>query len=108
MKIQKKYFHLVFAVLFVASSCNKKTYPTANNNKVVEKAPTPISAKEYAKEQAKKGNPNPPKVIVVNKAAAKKTANGKYYYEINGYRYWKNNKDGKYYLDGIFPTDKKE
>ena len=39
-----------------------------------------------------------PKVIVVNDKAAKKSVDGRLYYELNGHRYWRNNKDGKYYL----------
>jgi len=39
-----------------------------------------------------------PKSIVVNDKAATKTVNGRYYYDLEGKRYWRNNKDGKYYL----------
>lgn len=39
-----------------------------------------------------------PKVIVVNDKAAKKSVDGRLYYDLNGHRYWRNNKDGKYYL----------
>ncbi|MEP6710795.1 MAG: hypothetical protein ABJA37_00185 [Ferruginibacter sp.] len=59
------------------------------------------------KEKAKKGDGSPPQVIIVNDKAAGKTTDGKYYYDLNGFRYWKNNKDGKYYLNGIFSTKKK-
>ncbi len=39
-----------------------------------------------------------PKVIVVNDKAATKTVEGRYYYDLQGKRYWRNKKDGKYYL----------
>jgi hypothetical protein len=39
-----------------------------------------------------------PKVIVVNDNAAHKSIDGRYYYDLLGHRYWRNNKDGKYYL----------
>lgn len=39
-----------------------------------------------------------PKTIQVNDQAATKTPDGRMYYDLNGKRYWKNFKDGKYYL----------
>ena len=39
-----------------------------------------------------------PKVITVNDSAAHKSVDGRYYYDVMGHRYWRNNKDGKYYL----------
>jgi hypothetical protein len=39
-----------------------------------------------------------PKVIAVNDSAAHKSVDGRYYYDVLGHRYWRNNKDGKYYL----------
>jgi hypothetical protein len=39
-----------------------------------------------------------PKVITVNDSAASKNVEGKLYYDVMGHRYWKNYKDGKYYL----------
>ncbi|MEO5942082.1 MAG: hypothetical protein ABIP30_08290 [Ferruginibacter sp.] len=100
MKNQKYLLLLPVLFLFLLNSCAKKTYPVTNETEV--KSTAPISSDDYKKEQAKKGTANLPKVIVVNDSAAKKTATGKYYYDLNGYRYWKNTKDGKYYLNGIF------
>jgi hypothetical protein len=37
-------------------------------------------------------------VITVNAAAAKRSVDGRYYYDLEGHRYWRNNRDGKYYL----------
>ena len=39
-----------------------------------------------------------PPSIVVNDKAAKKAVDGRLYYDLLGNRYWKNYKDGKYYL----------
>jgi hypothetical protein len=39
-----------------------------------------------------------PKVITVNDSAARKSVDGRLYYDVMGHRYWRNNKDGKYYL----------
>ncbi|MEO7045992.1 MAG: hypothetical protein ABI091_11845 [Ferruginibacter sp.] len=100
MKNQKYLLLLSLLFLFLLNSCAKKTYPAKNATEV--KNTSPISSDDYKKEQAKKGTANLPKVIVVNDSAAKQTATGKYYYDLNGYRYWKNTKDGKYYLNGIF------
>ena len=69
-------------------ACHKKTVPEKNTNEtatvakpVVKKKPAPL-----------------PKVISVSDNAAKKTLDGRYYYDLLGKRYWKNFKDGKYYL----------
>ena len=47
-----------------------------------------------------KAKPKPvlPKVIVVNDSAAHKSVDGRLYYDVMGHRYWRNYKDGKYYL----------
>ncbi|MEO6404567.1 MAG: hypothetical protein ABIY51_01805 [Ferruginibacter sp.] len=39
-----------------------------------------------------------PKSITVNDKAATKTASGRLFYDLEGKRYWRNKKDGKYYL----------
>ncbi|MEO6538637.1 MAG: hypothetical protein ABIT07_10820 [Ferruginibacter sp.] len=111
----------VFVLLVLLYSCHKKIYPevnetsknnsastTGNTTTLPAKNTTPVSAKVYLKEKAKKGGEAPPTVIVVNDKAAGKTLDGKYYYELNGYRYWKNKKDGKYYLNGIFTSKTKK
>lgn len=107
MKNQKLLYLILVLFTFSIYSCTRKTYPDKTTETAAKNA-TPISAKDYKKEQAEKGSTDLPKVIVVSDAAAKKTANGKYYYELNGYRYWKNTKDGKYYLNGIFNQKSKK
>ena len=39
-----------------------------------------------------------PKIIAVNDKVAKKSVDGRLYYDLDGHRYWKNYNDGKYYL----------
>ena len=73
---------LFSAIIFL--SCNKKSHPAKADTAVVKKVPkvkTPV-----------------PQVIVVNDQIAKKTFDGRLYYDLEGKRYWRSNKDGKYYL----------
>ncbi len=53
------------------------------------------AAKALAKRKAK---PPIPKMIEVNDDVAHKSVDGRLYYDVMGHRYWKNYKDGKYYL----------
>lgn len=88
------------AVLFLSLtiySCSKKTTPSENKTTSVENSDSVAVIKV-----AVKPKPKPlstiPKVIVVTDAGAKKTVDGRLYYDLQGKRYWRNNKDGKYYL----------
>ncbi len=99
------YLFALFLVLVVAVvSCSKKNHPAKTgatstttittvdgavikDTTVVKKAPAKAKAKEAV-----------PKVITVSDASAQKTVDGRYYYDLQGHRYWRNNKDGKYYL----------
>jgi len=85
--------YLVFPLIFIFSYCSKKTNPGQQTSTSVygsETSPKPV---------IKKAVKTPvPKVIVVNDVAAKKTFDGRLYYDLEGRRYWKNYKDGKYYL----------
>jgi|SRR5690242_1583380 hypothetical protein len=103
---------------FVLSSCSKKTVPSrtatvtpaptnnvSNTPKKANPAPppktdtvavTPAPEKPEPKPEPKK--PEFPKVITVNDNAASKSVDGRLYYDVLGHRYWKNYKDGKYYL----------
>lgn len=85
------------AVLLAISSCSRKSHPAAANpsaNKPAETAPVKRATVKTAV----------PKVIIVNDAVAKRSVEGRYYYDLDGHRYWRNNRDGKYYLyhKGIF------
>ena len=69
---------------FTFQNCSKKGHPAKTDTAVVKKVPmvkTPV-----------------PKVIVVNDQIAKRTFDGRFYYDLEGRRYWRSNKDGKYYL----------
>jgi len=85
--------YVAFPLLFIFSYCSKKTNPGKQTSTSVygnETSPKPV---------VKKAVKTPvPKVIVVNDVAAKKTFDGRLYYDLEGRRYWKKYKDGKYYL----------
>jgi hypothetical protein len=104
--IDMKNISLLFAVclsVMMLFSCHRKTVPShsanttsANKNATVSK-PKEVDS-SATKPAMPKAKPATAKVIVVSDAAAKKTVDGRYYYDLSGKRYWRNNKDGKYYL----------
>ena len=105
--MQKLYFLLTIMALFFLSSCSKKTIPTKTSQTTIDYSRDSTSIKKVEEEKevvevrkapVKKAKPTYPKIITVNDAAAKKAVDGRMYYDINGRRYWKNFKDGKYYL----------
>jgi len=76
----------IFIILSIAG-CSKKTHP--------------VSTAKPPETKAKPARPviTPvPKVIAVHDKAAKRSVDGRYYYDLDGHRYWRNNRDGKYYL----------
>ncbi len=77
-----------FILLVTISSCSKKSHPAAT---VATETAKPAAVKKPLKTAI-------PKVIVVNDKVAKRSVDGRYYYDLEGHRYWRNNKDGKYYL----------
>ncbi len=92
----------VLAILFVfaiLASCSRKVTPIKPEEAVVI-----VKENKADEEVAVVKKPAPvvktavPKSIVVNDKAATKTVNGRYYYDLEGKRYWRNKKDGKYYL----------
>jgi len=93
---------LSFLSLGILYSCSKKSHPArtaqpAENNASAEvkKDDSLAMKKAIAKRKEKVIIP---KVITVNDSAAHKSVDGRYYYDVMGHRYWRNNKDGKYYL----------
>lgn len=86
------------------SSCSKKHTPSKTGNATI----TSQSDSTYVKNNevgsvkkvaiSKKKSPPLPQMITVNDTAAKKSVDGRLYYDVQGHRYWKNFKDGKYYL----------
>ncbi len=92
----------VFLIAITLHSCHKKNYPAKNssanvddNSVVVKKNDSLLTTKTVVKRKPKVPTP---KVIVVNDSAARKSVDGRLYYDVLGHRYWRNYKDGKYYL----------
>ena len=85
-------------MLFFVISCSKKTQP--NTSRLVYGSDSSRTVNSTAAKVAasKKIKTKVPKVIVVNDNVASKTFDGRYYYDLDGHRYWRSNKDGKYYL----------
>lgn len=90
----------IFLLSFLIFSCSRKTHPSKTSAEASTKAGTenselPAATKTITKPKAKT---TLPKVIVVNDSVAHKSVDGRLYYDVMGHRYWRNNKDGKYYL----------
>jgi hypothetical protein len=80
---------MTFLVAIIVTGCSKKSHPaTAAGTEPVTEKPVRKPAIKTAV----------PKVIIVNDKVAKRSVNGRYYYDLEGHRYWRNNRDGKYYL----------
>lgn len=75
------------------ASCSKKTVPTKTDFPK-EDSETVVKPTPPKKEPSNLF----PKVIIVNDAAAQKSVDGRLYYDLKDHRYWKNYRDGKYYL----------
>src|SRR5258705_13525169 len=73
-----------FLIILTISSCSRKNHPSETATTTTVKPKTIKTAV--------------PKVITVNDKYAKRSVDGRYYYDLEGRRYWRNNKDGKYYL----------
>ena len=78
----------------VLSGCSKKTHPQKSDTKIV-KSDSATVKKVIIKKKIKEPVP---KVISVSDLSAKKTVDGRLYYDLEGHRYWRNKNDGKYYL----------
>ena len=92
----KKNLPLLFVLIFalIIQGCSRRAVPIKPEDAVV------ISKKEeeVVRKPAPAVKTPVPKSIVVNDKAATKTVNGRYYYDLEGKRYWRSKKDGKYYL----------
>lgn len=62
---------------------------------MIKKMDSVVTVKRVVK---RKPTESIPKVMVVNDKYAKKSVDGRFYYDLQGHRYWRSNKDGKYYL----------
>ena len=83
-------------MLLIFNGCSRKAHPSEN---------TATTATSVKSGPVKKMKTVVPKVIVVSDSVASKTFDGRYYYDLEGHRYWRNNKDGKYYLFNKSMTD---
>lgn len=83
-------------------SCSRKTHPAKTTTETATRNSNTRSADSVAvteKKMTRRKEKAPvPKVIVVNDNAAHKSVDGRLYYDMLGHRYWRNYKDGKYYL----------
>lgn len=84
---------LILMTGILLAACSKKTSPSTSETGAAKN--TPVA---NTKPAPKKIKTPVPKVIVVNDSVASRTFDGRYYYDLEGHRYWRNNKDGKYYL----------
>lgn len=92
------------SVLVIVSGCSKKTYSTGSSTNTSSSTSSGSGTTETKVVKKAVVKTAVPKVIVVNDSAAKRSVDGRYYYDLEGRRYWRNNRDGKYYLyyRGIF------
>ena len=90
-------FVIVICILFLILGCSKKHNPgkTVENNSVTANNTDSIDVKKIIKPKRKEPVA---KIISVNDNVAHKSVDGRLYYDLLGHRYWKNYKDGKYYL----------
>jgi len=119
MYIKNEIYQVAITVFLIiaAQSCSKKTHPgpAVVNSEIkkevkrdtmvlVKKTDTAVAIKSddtlaAAKPVIKrKPKESIPRVIVVNDKYANKSVDGRYFYDLQGHRYWRNNIDGKYYL----------
>jgi hypothetical protein len=90
--MKKAFIFLIgFLIIIMGAGCSKKTYLTAT-----AASKTATAAVKPAKKPTLKTAV--PKVITVNDKVAKRSVDGRYYYDLEGHRYWRNNRDGRYYL----------
>ncbi|MDB5223999.1 MAG: hypothetical protein JWN83_2666 [Chitinophagaceae bacterium] len=89
-------------LLLLLYGCSRRHTPARTDSVTVTTLPGTATKSDSV--VVKKTNFTPrkkdiiPPSIVVNDKAAKKAVDGRLYYDLLGHRYWKNYKDGKYYL----------
>jgi hypothetical protein len=94
---RKLIFIIALAMTFFIYSCSRKTHPAKTSSTTIITTRGSDSSSPTKTVVRKKPAPLP-KVIVVNDSAAHKSVDGRLYYDVMGHRYWRNYKDGKYYL----------
>ncbi|HQW83483.1 MAG TPA: hypothetical protein PK987_03435, partial [Ferruginibacter sp.] len=85
--LTNRIYIVILFITTIISSCTKKNHPA-----------TSVKTTETTVVKKRKVVSTIPKVIIVNDKVAKRSVDGRYYYDLQGHRYWRNNKDGKYYL----------
>lgn len=99
-----KLFLLSFLLFVLLYSCGRKHVPEKTISETTEANATAVTPRKSDSVVIKKHAFKPkkkdiiPNTIAVNDAAAHKSIDGRLYYDLLGHRYWKNYKDGKYYL----------
>lgn len=78
---------IILLFIVTISSCSKKSHPAET-----------VKTTETTVVKKRKVVTTIPKVIIVDDKVAKRSVDGRYYYDLQGHRYWRNNKDGKYYI----------
>ena len=101
--VRVKLLIAAFLIGLSLNSCHKKNYPSKTTNSNAANNVSSTSVKPDSTMVTKpviKRKPKVPiaKVITVDDNAAHKSVDGRLYYDVLGKRYWKNYKDGKYYL----------
>ena len=104
---------LVPLILILLVSCSRRNHPSRNAEAWAEYEVTPIRTASvhlenpsHVAEVAKPAIILPgtkqtevfPNVITVNDKVAHRSVDGRYYFDVDGHRYWRNKYDGKYYL----------
>ena len=113
-KMTPKVYPLLICIscLAILNSCSKKIQPAKTSEQTVTVTDTAVVKIDTIQVEVKKidsvvikkepvkrkPKPTIPKVIVVNDKVARKSVDGRLYYDLQGHRYWRSNKDGKYYL----------
>ncbi len=94
----KLFLYGTIVIMMMLLSCRRKHNPektTPATDVVVVK---PVIKKPKKKVYTPKQKDIIPNAITVNDNVARKSVDGRLYYDLLGNRYWKNYKDGKYYL----------
>jgi hypothetical protein len=100
-------FILITIILVLSVSCTRKTHPATGTGAWLDYGATSGSinkksevtnTKAVTRKTISKNDTPIPNVIIVSDHAARKSIDGRYYYDVNGHRYWRNKFDGKYYL----------
>ncbi len=93
---------LILFCLVGVLSCSKRTHPSRTSEIIYKSEKPEAKSDNTEKKAAPKVVRSPkeefPNTIYVNDKAASKSVDGRLYYDVKGHRYWKNYKDGKYYL----------